>query len=155
MNGLILLRAAIPYLLALMLVKILAISFTLGSGWRGGFIIPCFFLGACLGKIVAILIPGAPVGLCIVAGMTGVCSGVTKTPISFAVLIPKLTGIDAAAPVLFAGLTSFFLTGWVSVIESQRSRPKEAIEANATSRTECGEKKSILEGFTSGADPAV
>jgi H+/Cl- antiporter ClcA len=157
MNGLIFLKASIPILLAIAFCKMLTISFTLGSGWRGGFIIPCFFIGACLGKIVAMLIPGAPVGLCIVAGMTGVCSSVTKTPISFAVMLPKLTGIDAAAPILFAGLTSFFLTGWISVIESQRSRPRETqpLSARGAKRESGGLKEAFSEESSLNIDPAV
>jgi len=49
---------AVSMLLLLAVAKMLTICVTLASGWRGGIIIPCFFVGACLGKAAALLIPG-------------------------------------------------------------------------------------------------
>src|SRR5690554_8110056 len=44
-------------LLAILFFKITAISITVTSGWRGGFIIPLFFVGATLGLIINELFP--------------------------------------------------------------------------------------------------
>ncbi len=43
------------FLLAVAFAKMLTISFTVTGGWRGGFIIPLFFTGACIGKAIATL----------------------------------------------------------------------------------------------------
>jgi H+/Cl- antiporter ClcA len=34
------------------------IVITVNGEWHGGFIIPIFFAGACIGKAIALLIPG-------------------------------------------------------------------------------------------------
>lgn len=68
-----------------------AISITVTGGWRGGFIIPLFFTGACIGKALAILIPGLNPALAMICTMTAMNTDVTRTPISTILLLSKLT----------------------------------------------------------------
>lgn len=45
-------------LITIMVVKVFSMSLTVTSGWRGGFIIPLFFIGATLGLALSLIYPG-------------------------------------------------------------------------------------------------
>jgi H+/Cl- antiporter ClcA len=113
-------------LLSLACVKMLAISITIGGGWRGGIIIPLFFTGACLGKAVAFTIPGLEPVLAMICTMAALNAAVTRTPVSTTLLIAKLTGINSFTPVLFASLVGFFLAPKIPFIASQLKLKQEA-----------------------------
>ena len=115
------------FLLALAGAKMAAISVTVTGGWRGGFIIPIFFTGACIGKAVAILIPGINPALAMICTMAALNAGVTRTPVSTTLLLTKLTNVSPFTPILFASLIGFFLAPKVPLIASQLKTQKEAI----------------------------
>ncbi len=115
------------FLLALAGAKMLTISLTVTGGWRGGFIIPLFFTGACLGKAVAILIPGMNPVLAMICTMAALNAAVTRTPVSTTLLISKLTNVSPFTPILFASLIGFFLAPKLPLIKSQQKLPSEAI----------------------------
>ncbi len=106
-------------LLILALAKMIAIGVTVNGEWRGGFIIPLFFTGACIGKAIAILIPGQHPVLAMIAVMAALNASVTRTPISTTLLLTKLTGFAPFTPILFASLVGFFLSPKMPLIESQ------------------------------------
>ncbi|QSJ20714.1 chloride channel protein [Nostoc sp. UHCC 0702] len=118
------------FLLVLALGKMVAISMTVTGGWRGGFIIPLFFTGACIGKAVAILIPGLNSTLAMICTMAAINASVTRTPISTTLLLSKLTNFSPFTPILFASLMGFFLAPKVPLIASQLKlqQPFEEIE---------------------------
>ncbi|MEH2237026.1 chloride channel protein [Nostoc sp.] len=107
------------FLLTLALAKMAAISITVTGGWRGGFIIPLFFTGACIGKAVALLIPGLNPALAMICTMAAINAAVTRTPISTTLLLSKLTNLSPLTPILFASLVGFFLAPKVPLIASQ------------------------------------
>src|SRR5690606_32269641 len=109
----------VGYLWALLLLKILAISITVTSGWRGGFIIPLFFVGATLGIIIHSIFPFTNLSLAMVACMAAINSCVTRTPLSTTILLATLTGFTFFIPILFASLTGFFLAPRIPFISSQ------------------------------------
>jgi H+/Cl- antiporter ClcA len=115
------------FLLVLAAAKMLTISVTVTGGWRGGFIIPLFFTGACLGKAVAILIPGINPSLAMICTMAALNAGVTRTPVSTTLLISKLTAVSTFTPILFASLIGFFLAPKLPLIKSQQKLQSEAI----------------------------
>jgi H+/Cl- antiporter ClcA len=106
-------------LLVLALGKMAAISITVTGEWRGGFIIPLFFTGACIGKAIAVLIPGINPALAMICTMAAVNAAVTRTPISTTLLLSKLTNVSPFTPILFASLIGFFLAPKVPLIASQ------------------------------------
>ncbi|MBR8835113.1 MAG: chloride channel protein [Stigonema ocellatum SAG 48.90 = DSM 106950] len=114
------------FLFALAFGKMVAISVTVTGGWRGGFIIPLFFTGACVGKAVAALIPGLNPTLAMICTMAAVNAAVTRTPISTTLLLSKLTDFSPLTPILFASLIGFFLAPKVPLIESQLKSQREA-----------------------------
>jgi H+/Cl- antiporter ClcA len=119
-------RAALA-LLALALLKGLAITVTLRSGFRGGFIFPLFFVGGATGLALSAATAGriAPVlsVLCLAAA-TNVA--VTRTPLSTAVILTTLSGTSMIPVIAAACLTSFLLTTRFPLIRTQRPRRNPA-----------------------------
>lgn len=112
-------------LLAVLLFKILAISITVTSGWRGGFIIPLFFVGTALGLLICQLIPGLNTTLVIVSCMAAINACVTRTPVSTTILLTVLTGFGHFVPILIASLTGYFLAPRIPFIHSQLKKVVE------------------------------
>ncbi|MEG4965163.1 chloride channel protein [Microcoleus sp. B6-A1] len=110
----------LEFLLILVIAKVFAISTTVNGGWRGGIIIPLFFIGACLGKAIAIINPASNETLAMICVMAALNSTVTRTPISTTLLLAKLTGFSTFTPILFASLVGFFLAPRSPFISSQR-----------------------------------
>lgn len=117
---------ALNALIAILIFKVLAISITVTSGWRGGFIIPLFFVGATLGLIIHHIFPETNLTLTIVSCMAGINACVTRTPMSTTILLATLTGFSYFIPILFASLTGYFLAPKIPFISSQKE--KEAVE---------------------------
>jgi H+/Cl- antiporter ClcA len=115
-------KSLVFLLLALALLKIIAIGFTLHSGFRGGFIFPLFFVGAAVGIAISLLIPSIPLALSVVCVMAAINVAVTKTPISTVVILTSLTGTTFLPALTIASFASFMLTTRHSVIVTQRSR---------------------------------
>ncbi|BAU63284.1 Cl- channel, voltage-gated family protein [Stanieria sp. NIES-3757] len=113
---------SLAFLLGLALAKMLAISVTVGGGWRGGIIIPLFFIGACLGKAIWLTHPEFKVSLAMICVMAALNSSVTRTPISTTLLLAKLAGFTTFTPILFASTVGFFLSPRQPFIHSQHQR---------------------------------
>lgn len=114
------------FLLTLAFAKMTAISITVTGGWRGGFIIPLFFTGACIGKAVAALIPGLNPVLAMICTMAALNAAVTRTPVSTTLLLSKLTNFSPLTPILFASLVGFFLAPKMPLIASQLKSEQQA-----------------------------
>ncbi|WP_425639716.1 chloride channel protein [Algoriphagus yeomjeoni] len=118
-NGLIEMDLQWMGLLMILGMKILAISVTVTSGWRGGFIIPLFFVGTCLGLLLCEFFPSLNPILTWVSCMAAVNACVTRTPVSTTILLSVLTGFGHFVPILIASLTGYFLAPKVPFIHSQ------------------------------------
>ncbi|MEP0365967.1 MAG: chloride channel protein [Cyclobacteriaceae bacterium] len=114
----------LQFLGLIILFKILAISVTVTSGWRGGFIIPLFFTGATLGLIIHYLMPDVSVSLAVISCMAAINVSVTRTPLSTTILLATLTGFSYFIPILFASLTGYFLAPKTPFISSQMEESK-------------------------------
>jgi H+/Cl- antiporter ClcA len=114
---------AVGMLLLLAAAKMLTVSVTLASGWRGGIIIPCFFIGACLGKAAALMVPGVDPTLAMIAGMAAVNVSVMKVPLATVFVLAAMTGIPAIAPIAAASFAAFVVSGGIDFLESKRERP--------------------------------
>lgn len=114
----------ISLLIAILVFKIIAIAITVTSGWRGGFIIPLFFVGATLGLIIHHLFPDTNLTLTIISCMAAINACVTRTPMSTTILLATLTGFSYFVPILFASLTGYFLAPKRPFISSQMEQKK-------------------------------
>ena len=111
-------------LLLVATLKALAISATLHSGFRGGFIFPLFFLGAATGLAFSIAVGGLiPAPVAMICGMAAVNVAVTKTPVSTTIILVTVSGTSMLPVVGAASMTAFLLTTPVALISTQRSRP--------------------------------
>ena len=113
---------SIESLFAILVLKIIAISITVTSGWRGGFIIPLFFVGTSLGLIIHQLFPTVNMTLAIVSCMAAINACVTRTPMSTTILLGTLTGFGHLIPIFFASLTGYFLAPRIPFIGSQMEK---------------------------------
>ncbi|TGK34903.1 chloride channel protein [Leptospira gomenensis] len=112
-------RFTLLFLAALIFWKTVAITTTVSSGWRGGIIIPLFFLGACAGKLLSGFFPSENESFFMICLMAAVNSSVTKTPISTTILLAELTGLYSFTPVLIASLSGYFLSPKEPLISTQ------------------------------------
>jgi H+/Cl- antiporter ClcA len=102
--------------------KLLGTSVTLSSEWRGGFIIPLFFMGACLGRAFHVVVPGTNEAVMVAAFMAATNAGVTKTPIGSTLVVSEMAGFRLLPTTLLATMISFILTSEVGLIHTQRER---------------------------------
>jgi H+/Cl- antiporter ClcA len=112
----------IGLLLVLAAAKMLTVSVTLASGWRGGIIIPCFFIGACLGQALARVVPGLPPTLAMLSGMAAVNVSVMKVPLGTVLVVAAMSGVEMIPPIAAATFAAFAVTGGIRFLESQRGR---------------------------------
>jgi H+/Cl- antiporter ClcA len=113
----------VAFLLGLLAAKIVAIALTVTSGWRGGFIIPLFFVGATVGLLIHTIFPSQNLPLAMISCMAAINACATRTPISTAILLATLTGFQQPVPILFASLTGFFLAPKTPLINAQLAVP--------------------------------
>jgi len=106
------------------LLKILFTAVTLSTGFKGGEIVPSFFVGSTLGCTVAPLIglsPALGAGL----GLVGVFCGVTNAPLAAIVLSVELFGAEYLPLFGAAAGVAFMLSGHLSLYHEQRfAEPK-------------------------------
>ena len=81
----------------IMLVKVIAVAITIGSGGNGGNFAPTLFVGGYLGYVVAKFVnltgfTTIPIGNFTLAGMAGILSGVFHAPLTAIFLIAEITG---------------------------------------------------------------
>lgn len=114
---------AVGLLVLLVFVKMLSISFTLHSGYRGGFIFPLFFIGASSGIAISLATSQfIPMPVAIIGLMAAVNVGVTKTPISTSIILVSLTSGALFPVVAAASVTSYICTERVRLINTQQHR---------------------------------
>ncbi|MDE2292429.1 MAG: chloride channel protein, partial [Elusimicrobia bacterium] len=116
------LPAAAAFFLAAAAAKALGASVTLSSGWRGGFIIPLFFIGAALGRFGHALWPQTNAVVLMAALMAATNTGVTKTPLGSTLVVTGMAGIRLVPTTLAAAVVAQLLTSQVGLIHTQRTR---------------------------------
>lgn len=99
-------------------LKLLFTVITLGCGYKGGEIVPTFFVGATLGCTVAPLI-GMDSGFGAALGLVGVFCGATNAPIASMMLSIELFGVNGLPYFIIVCATSYMLSGYFSLYKSQ------------------------------------
>jgi H+/Cl- antiporter ClcA len=121
-NGLSFRHAAAGIFVVAAAAKLLGTTVTLSSGWRGGFIIPMFFIGVALGRLGHQLLPGTNEVVLMACLMVAINVGVTKTAIGSTLVVTEMAGLQLIPMTLIAAVVSLFLTSEVGLIHSQRRR---------------------------------
>ena len=101
--------AGMGALLALALLKALALALCLASGWRGGAAFPLLFIGAAAGAATLVLIPQIPVTVALVAGMSAALTVGMGRPVPAMLIAVLLIG-----PAALGSLCVGSLVGWAA-----------------------------------------
>lgn len=100
-------------------LKLFLTTIILGSGYRGGEIVPALFIGAILGCCLGKLIGLSP-SLCAALGMIGLFCGITNCPLASLFLSIEFFGYLAIPAFLLVVGVSYMLSGYSSLYKSQR-----------------------------------
>jgi len=98
--------------------KIVFTALTLEAGFKGGEIVPSFFVGAtfgCLFGQVACISPS----VCAATGMAAVFCGVTNCPITSMLIAFELFGYEAVPYFLLAISVSYLMSGYYGLYHDQ------------------------------------
>ena len=101
------------------ILKIVFTAFTIGAGYKGGEIVPTFFVGATLGCLLGQFIGLSP-SLCAAIGMISLFCGVTNCPISTLLISFELFGYEGMPYYLLAVAFSYMLSGYSGLYRSQK-----------------------------------
>lgn len=100
-------------------LKMFLTALTLGVGYKGGEIVPSFFVGATFGCLMGQLLGVSP-SLCAAVGMIALFCGVTNSPITSLLLSFELFGMDGIYFTLIGVAVSYMLSGYHSLYHSQK-----------------------------------
>lgn len=101
------------------LLKILFTALTLGAGFKGGEIVPSFFIGATFGCLFGNILGFSP-ALCTAVGMGAVFCGVTNCPITSLLICFELFGFEGMPYFLLSIALSYMLSGYFGLYRSQK-----------------------------------
>ncbi|WP_034327620.1 voltage-gated chloride channel family protein [Alkaliphilus transvaalensis] len=101
------------------LAKLIFTAITMGSGFRGGEVIPLFFIGATLGNTLATLI-GFPPSFLAALGMIAVFSASTNTPISAFLLSLEMFEAKGISYFFIVCIISFLFSGHHGIYAAQK-----------------------------------
>lgn len=105
---------------AAFLWKLLFTAVTVSFGFKGGEIVPTFFIGAAFGCAVGPLL-GIPAGLAAALGLAGVFCGVVNCPIASVFLSIELFGSGAVSYFALVCAISYMLSGRFSLYTGSQS----------------------------------
>ena len=119
-------KISIILMMVLVLLKIIATSFTISSGGSGGLFAPSLVIGSMVGgafgQISAILFPGiiTQPGSYALVGMGALLAGAAKVPIAAIVMVSEMAGnYNLLAPLMVASTISYMLSGKWTTNEKQ------------------------------------
>ena len=100
------------------LLKILFTAITIGCGFKGGEVVPSFFVGATFGCLAAGYL-GLPAGFGAAIGLVAVFCGAVNCPIASVVLSVELFGATDMLYFAMACAVSYMLSGYCGLYSSQ------------------------------------
>lgn len=103
---------------AAFLLKILFTAVTLGAGFKGGEVVPSFFVGATFGCLAGPLL-GIPAGFAAALGLAAVFCGATNCPVASMFLAVELFGSDGLLYFALVCGISNMLSGYNGLYSSQ------------------------------------
>lgn len=115
-------NASASFFVLAALAKFAGTTVTVACGWRGGFIIPLFFMGAALGHAFHTLVPSTNEAVIACALMAAANTGVTKTPLGSTLVVSKMVGLSLVPSTAIAAVVALLLTHRSGLLASQRER---------------------------------
>ncbi|MCR5575395.1 MAG: chloride channel protein [Oscillospiraceae bacterium] len=99
--------------------KLVFTAVTLGSGYKGGEVVPCFFVGATFGCVAGALL-GIPAGFAAAIGLVCVFCGAVNCPLASILLSVELFGSEALLYFALACGIAYMLSGYFGLYSSQK-----------------------------------
>lgn len=125
MNG-DLVTLSVALMMVLVLIKIIATSFTITSGGSGGVFAPSLVIGGMVGgafgQIMNSIFPNTITqpGSYVLVGMGALLAGIAKVPIAAIVMVSEMAGnYNLLAPLMVASTLSYLLSGKWTIYEKQ------------------------------------
>jgi len=115
-------RLAVGALAVAMVAKFAGTTVVLATGWKGGFIIPLFFIGATAGQMAHHGLPMLNTTVLMACAMTALCVGVTKTPVGSTLVVTEMAGLALLPVTMIAAVVALVVSSRVELIETQRAR---------------------------------
>ncbi|MDW5300122.1 MAG: chloride channel protein, partial [Sedimentibacter sp.] len=101
------------------LLKIIFTAITIGTGFKGGEIVPTFFIGSTFGCFAGGLL-GIDPGFSATIGLVALFCGVVNAPIASIILSIELFGTDGLLLYAIACAVSYMLSGYYGLYRSQK-----------------------------------
>lgn len=101
------------------LLKMILTALTLGAGFKGGEIVPSFYIGATAGCLLGYILGISP-SFAAALGMTAVFCGVTNCPISSVLISFELFGYSGNCFYLITAAIAYLLSGYYSLYSGQK-----------------------------------
>ncbi len=123
---------------ATLIVKIVATSFTIGSGGSGGVLTPSVFVGGTVGAIIALVLQTTGFRfsppILVVVGMGAVLAAATKTPIASAVMMTEMTGgFNVLIPLILGTVMAYAVAGEYTLYRAQITRQSLPVDLSVLS----------------------
>ena len=100
--------------------KIIAISFTVAGGYRGGFIFPFFVAGAAFGRALVFAFPTLNPAVSCLCFAAGINVAITRTALATSLILSFLSDEMYCLPaILAASISSLFTTAYLPFIKTQ------------------------------------
>ena len=99
-------------------LKLLFTAVTIGLGFKGGEVVPSFFVGATFGCVAGSLL-GLPPGFAAAVGLVAVFCGAVNCPIASVILSIELFGSGGLLYFAMACAVSYLLSGYCGLYSSQ------------------------------------
>ena len=99
--------------------KLIFTAVTLGAGFKGGEVVPSFFVGATFGCLVGPFL-GLPAGFSAAVGLVSLFCGASNCPLASIFLAVELFGGTGTLPFALACCVSYVLSGYNGLYSSQR-----------------------------------
>ena len=100
-------------------LKLLFTAVTLSSGFKGGEMVPTFFMGATLGCVLGGAL-GIPAGFAGAVGLAALFCGAVNCPVASVILAIELFGADGAVYFAVANTIAYALSGYTGLYRSQK-----------------------------------
>ncbi len=101
------------------LLKIIFTAITISAGFKGGEIVPAFFIGSTLGCVIAPVVGLSP-ALGAAIGFVALFCGVVNCPIASIILSLEVFGAEGIIFFAIATAVSYMLSGYFGLYESQK-----------------------------------
>jgi CIC family chloride channel protein len=101
-----------PFLFMIFIGKILATSFTIGSGGSAGLVIPALFIGAIAGSVSNNLFSVGDSGLAaslVISGMASSLSSIANVPIAASIMLIEMVGLRLGVPATLGSIVGYVI----------------------------------------------